>query len=95
MFCRKADFGPKIRFPKTKTDIYLGEEYFFLCTSLPGRGENMVSMKKCSFLGPKIRISALNSVFCYRTPDFVDGPFVALGKMVDFASSDLFWTFLF
>ena len=47
------------------------------------------------FLGPKIRISARKFVFCYRTPDFVDGPFVALGKTVDLALSDRFFDFSF
>ena len=30
------------------------------------------------FLGPKTRFSAQKSVFCHTTPNFVDGPFVAL-----------------
>ena len=34
------------------------------------------------FFGPKIR-------FCYRTTAIANGPFVALGKTVDFAPSDL------
>ena len=39
--------GQKIFQKKTpkiclKTDIYLGKGYFFLCTTLPGRGKNMV-----------------------------------------------------
>ena len=35
------------------------------------------------------------SVFCYRTPDFVNGPFVALEKAVDLAPSDRFFDFSF
>ena len=70
-FGRKAKNGPKIRFllsqpPKIcfKTDIYLGKGYFFLLTTLPGRGRNMVRVKKCYFFfGLKIRISAQKSVF--------------------------------
>ena len=33
--------------------------------------------------------------FCYTTPDFVDGLFVALGETVDFAPSDRFFDFSF
>ena len=36
---------------------------------------------------------AQKSVFCYRTPDFVNGLYVALGKTVDFAPSDGFFDF--
>ncbi len=39
---------------------------------------------------PPGRILARKSVFCYRTPDFVNGPFVALGDIFDLAPSDRF-----
>ena len=35
------------------------------------------------------------SVFCYRTPDFVNGPFVALDHIFDLAPSDRFLNFSF
>ena len=44
---------------------------------------------------PPGRILARKSVFCYRTPDFVNGPFVALAKAVDLAPSDPFLNFSF
>ena len=43
---------------------------------------------KFSDFGPKVR-------FCYRTPDFVNGPFVTLAKAVDLPPSDPFFDFLF
>ena len=51
---------------------------------------------QCSlFFGQNFRILARKSVFCYRTPDFVNGPFVALAKAVDLAPSDPFFDFSF
>ena len=46
-------------------------------------------------MGQNFRILARKSVFCYRTPDFVNGPFVALAKAVDLAPSDPFFNFSF
>ena len=48
-----------------------------------------------SFFAQNFRILARKSVFCYRTPDFVNGPFVALAKAVDLAPSDPFFDFSF
>ena len=45
--------------------------------------------------GPKTRIAAQKSVFSYRTPNFVNGPFVALGETVHFQHSINFSTFRF
>merc|ERR1712130_704208 len=39
---------------------------------------------------PPGRILAPKSVFCYRTPDFVNGPFVTLEDIFDLAPSDRF-----
>ena len=79
---RKAKNGPKIHFllsqpPKIclKTDIYLGKGYFFLLTTLPGRGRNMVRVKKCYFFfwpenpdfGPKIRFLIWDPDFCQES----------------------------
>ena len=56
----------------------------------------MVRGKKCNiFFGQNFRILARKSVFCYRTPDFVKGPFVTLAKAVDLAPSDPFFDFSF
>ena len=63
---------------------------------MPGRGRNMVRRKKWDFFfGLNFRILARKSVFCYRTPDFVNGPFVALGDSFDLAPSDPFLNFSF
>ena len=40
-------------------------------------------------------LGARKSVFCYMTPDFVNGTFVALAKAVDLAPSDPFLNFSF
>ena len=40
-------------------------------------------------------LEAQKSVFCYWTPDFVNGPFVALAKTVDLAPLDRFFDFSF
>ena len=47
------------------------------------------------FFGLNFRIWARKSVFCYRTPDFVNGPFVALGDSFDLAPLDPFFDFSF
>ena len=47
------------------------------------------------FFGQNFRILARKSVFCYRTPDFVNGPFVALAKAKILAPSDPFFDFSF
>ena len=47
------------------------------------------------FFGQNFRIFARKSVFCYRTPDFVNGPFLALGDSFDLAPSDPFLNFSF
>ena len=49
----------------------------------------------CFFLGQNFRIFVRKSVFCYRTPDFVNGPFLALGDSFDLAPSDPFLNFSF
>ena len=48
-----------------------------------------------TFFLPKFSDFGPKSVFCYRTPDFVKGPFVALAKAVDLAPSDQFFDFSF
>merc|ERR1711944_227189 len=44
---------------------------------------------------PLGRFLAQKSVFCYRTPDFVNGPFVTLCETVDLAPLDRFLKFSF
>ena len=79
-----------------KTDIYLGKKYFFVCTTLPGRGQNMVRvMSWMFFLGPKTQFSDQKSVFYHMTLNYVNGPFVALREMVHFAPWDWFFNFSF
>ena len=56
---------------------------------------NRCLARSALFLGPKIRILAQKSVFCKRTPDFIDGPFVVLGKTANFAPLDQFVNFSF
>ena len=52
----KIHVFPKKQTPKLclKTDIYFGKGYFFVCTTFPCRGQNLVRVKKCSFFGPEI-----------------------------------------
>ena len=50
---------------------------------------------KSGFLVKNFQFSARKAVFCYGTPDFVNGAFVALGKTVDLAPSDQFFDFSF
>ena len=47
------------------------------------------------FFAQNFRIFVRKSVFCYRTPDFVSGPFLALGDSFDLAPSDPFLNFSF
>ena len=51
--------------------------------------------KSGTFFWQNFRSSARKSVFCYRTPDFVNGPFVALGDSFDLAPADPFLNFSF
>ena len=44
---------------------------------------------------PPGRILARKSVFCYKTPDFANGPFVTLCEAVDLAPLDRFFVFSF
>ena len=48
-----------------------------------------------SFFGPISSGFGPKKRFYYRTPDFVNGLFVACGKMVDFTTLDWFFDFLF
>merc|ERR1712020_381746 len=64
----KREQPPQIPY---KTDIYLGKGYFFLLTTPPGRGRNMVRIQKCSFfLGPKIPDFGPEIRFLIWAPDF-------------------------
>ena len=63
---------------------------------MPGRGRNMVRGKKCNiFFWPKFSDFGPKVRFCYRTPDLVNGPFVALGDSFDLAPPDPFLNFSF
>ncbi len=88
------DFGPKIRFllkdpgfcqwSVCNPQRYLPFGTFG--TIFSGR----LAARRAVFRPPG-RISARKSVFCYRTPDFVDGPFVALEDIFNLAPSDRFF----
>ena len=87
------DFGPKIRFLLQDPGFrrwsvcnprrYLRFGTFGLIFS--GR-----SAARRPVFRPPGRILARKSVFCYRTPDFVNGPFVALDNIFDLAPSGRF-----
>merc|ERR1712016_553269 len=87
------DFGPKIRFllkdpgfrqwPVCNSRQYLRFGTFRSIFS--GR-----SAARQAVFRPPGRILARKSVFCYRTLDFVNGPFVALDDILDLAPSDRF-----
>ena len=49
-----------------------------------------LGLRSALFFGQIFRILARKSVFFYRTPDFVNGPFVALDNIFDLAPSDRF-----
>ena len=92
------DFGPKIRFllfhpgfcqwPVCNPRRYLRFGTFGSIFS--GR----LAARRAVFRPPG-RIFARKSVFCYRTPDFVNGPFVALDDIFDLAPLDRFLNFSF
>ena len=48
-----------------------------------------------AFFGQNFRFSARKSIFFHRTPDFVNGSFIALGETVDLAPRIDFLTFCF
>ena len=76
-FAEKRFFGRKSVFSQKKNTQNPLRRYFFVCTTLPGHGQNMVSIKKWTlFLGPKFCISARKSIFRFRAPDFVNDLFV-------------------
>ena len=92
------DFGPKIRFllfhpgfcqwPVCTPRRYLRFGTFGSIFS--GR-----SAARRAVFWPPGRILARKSVFCYRTPNFVNGPFVTLCETVDLAPLDRFLKFWF
>ena len=57
---------------------------FFLAQNCPVVARTWCPSRS-AFLGPIIRISAQKYVLCYRSLEFVNGPFEALGETVDFA----------
>ena len=94
----ESDFSPKIRFlpedpglcqwPVCSPRRYLRFGTFGSIFS--GR-----SAARRVIFRPPGRIFARKSVFCYRIPDFVNGPFLALGDSFDLAPSDPFLNFSF
>merc|ERR1712074_401610 len=94
----RAGFCPKIRFllldPGFRQwDVFSPRRYLRFGTFgliFSGR-----SAARRVIFWPPGRIFARKSVFCYRTPDFVNGPFVTLCETVDLAPSDPFLNFSF
>ncbi len=92
------DFGPKIRvlllhpgfrqWPVCNPRRYLRFGTFGSIFS--GR-----SAARRAVFRPPSRILAQKSFFCYRTPNFVNGPFVTLCETVDLAPLDRFLKFSF
>ena len=85
-FLTKNAFYPK-KHPKfVKRLIFILEKgtfFFAQCTTFPGRGQNMVSLKKLIlFLGQNLGFWPKKNDFCHTTPILVNNPFLALGKSV-------------
>ena len=73
---------------------HLGKGFFFLWTTLPGRGWNMVSIEEVNvFLPQKSKFWTKNLFFLLWAPDFCQ--FVALNVAVLLAPLDRFFDFLF
>ena len=70
----------------------LDERKYLQCMALVSKMS--FSTQQGHHFGPSC-ILARKSVFCYRTPDFVNGPFVALDHIFDLAPSDRFLNFSF
>ena len=92
------DFGPKIRFLL----LHPGFRQWPVCNPwqylrFGTFGSIFIgcSAARRAVFRPRGRILARKSVFCYRTPDFVNGFFVALDDIFDLAPSDRFLNFLF
>ena len=88
----KCFFAKNPFFPKknTKTIIYLGKGYCFVCTTFPGRGLNMARIKSDLFLGQKTG-SRLKIRFLPWDPKFCQWPICSPGESVHFAHWDRFF----
>ena len=97
-FGRKVFFlWPKMRFSQKSTQNLLKDWFLFwkrvlFCShnfsrSWPEQGVQ----PEVFFLAWNIGFLAQKSDFCHTTPNFVNGPFVALGEMVYFQPSEQFF----
>ena len=72
--------------------IIWAKALFFFEQLFPVVARTWLELKSgTSFLDPKFRFLAQKSDFCHTTPNFVNGPFVALGEMVYFQPSEQFF----
>jgi hypothetical protein len=92
---REGNKWPKIRFSLYKhpqngySPLIIWEKgTFSFGQHCPVVAGTWLESKSGTFFWQNFRSSARKSVFCYRTPDFVNGPFVALGDSFDLAPSD-------
>ena len=93
-----AGITEKRPFLRSAEKWVLGQKCVFPAfpTTLPGRGRNMVSPKKwVIFFGPENSIFGPKIRFCFTTPTFDNGLFVALGQTDHFAPWDRFFDFSF
>ena len=82
---------PKVRW---KTDTYLGT--FFFTQLCPVVATTWLELRIKRFFGAqKIGFWSKNPFFCHRTPEIVDGPFVALGETVHLQPWVRFFDFSF
>ena len=92
-----AIFGPKVRFllkdPGFRQWPVCSPRRYLRFDTIRSISSGRSAARRAVFRPPG-RILARKSVFCYRAPDFVNGPFVALDDIFDLAPSDRFLNFL-
>ena len=84
----RPEFGPKIRFCYNTPDFFNGsfvtlDDIFDLAPS----DRFLVAVRPLGepFSGHRAGFWPENPFFCYRTPDFVNGPFLVLDNIFDFS----------
>ena len=80
---KKNTFSRSVFSKKQKNKIRLKTDIHF-AQVCPVVAKTWFESRSEFFLAQKLLFPPQNTVLCYRTLDFVNGPFVALGKMVDF-----------
>ena len=71
--------------------IYLEKGYFLFAKLFLFVARTWLDLKVSFFRARKLGSRPENPFFCHRTPNFVDGPFVAPGETVHFQPSDRFF----